>query len=168
MSWLMRAALNFARAALIIVFIVLNWSLFSAIIQGKVSWNEAINALFSNVGILLLGLAIIATLLISFLRLTIVKWVVNVGTVLVILALFTGAIKVNDLQNMVNAYVNNDAIRTAVAPCNWYPTVEKVGEQIRSVLANKQGETIGYATYDNGNTVITDTAGKILTCSPAK
>lgn len=170
MTGLLRSVLGIVRFVLVAVFVYVNWPTFIALFQHEMSWNQALGALFSNLGIVALLLVLVISFAISFLSNIWVKIAVNGLTILVLVGLFTGAISISSLTNTVNSYVNVDQIASAISPCNWSTSVENVGGQVRTVLKDDTGAVIGYVQKDDGQdgnrAHLVDTANKALTCNP--
>ena len=170
MTGLLRNILGFARLVLIGVFLYVNWPTLTALVNHQMTWNQAIGALFSNLGVLVLLLVIALSFAISFLGNTVVRIAVNGLTLLILVGLFTGTVSVRSLTDTVNSYVNADQIKAAISPCNWSTAVENIGGQVRTVLKDDKGEVIGYVQKDDGQdgnrALLVDTANKALTCKP--
>lgn len=170
MTGLLRSILGFVRFALIAVFIYVNWPTLTALVNHEMSWNQALGALFSNLGIVALLLVLVISFAISFLSNIWVRLAVNGLTVLIIVGLATGTISLGSLTNTVNSYINADQIKAAISPCNWSTSVETIGGQVRTVLKDDKGAVIGYVQKDDGQdgnrAQLVDTANKALTCNP--
>lgn len=170
MTGLLRSILGIVRLVLVALFVYVNWPTFIALFQHEMTWNQALGALFSNLGIAALLLVLIISFAISFLNNIWVKIVVNGLTILIIVGLATGAISISSLTNTVNSYVNGDQISAAISPCNWSTSVENIGGQLRTVLKDDKGTVIGYVQKDDGQdgnrARLVDTANKALVCNP--
>lgn len=170
MTGLLRSVLGFVRFVLIALFIYVNWPTLTALVNQEMSWNQALGALFSNLGIVALLLVLAISFAISFLRNIWVRIAVNGLTVLILIGLASGTISLGSLTNTVNSYVNADQIKAAISPCNWSTSVETIGGQVRTVLKDDVGTVIGYVQQDDGQdgnrAQLVDTANKAIACSP--
>jgi hypothetical protein len=170
MTGLLRSILGIVRFVLIALFVYVNWPTFTALFNHQMSWNQALEALFSNLGIVALLLVLVISFAISFLRNIWVRIVVNGLTILIIIGLSNGTISIGSLTNTINSYVNSDQIKAAISPCNWSTSVENIGGQLRTVLKNDKGTVIGYVQKDDGQdgnrAQLVDTANKAITCNP--
>lgn len=170
MTGLLRSVLGFVRFVLIALFIYVNWPTITALVNHEISWNQALTALFSNLGIVALLLVLAISFAISFLRNIWVRIAVNGLTILILVGLASGTISLGSLTNTVNAYVNADEIKAAISPCNWSTSVETIGGQVRTVLKDDNGTVIGYVQKDDGQdgnrAQLVDTANKALACNP--
>lgn len=170
MTGVLRSILGIVRFVLVALFVYVNWPTFIALFQHQMTWNQALGALFSNLGIAALLLVLVISFAISFLRNIWVRIVVNGLTILVLVGICTGAISISSLTNTVNSYVNVDQIASAISPCNWSTSVENVGGQVRTVLKDDKGTVIGYVQKDDGQdgnrARLVDTANKAITCNP--
>jgi glucan phosphoethanolaminetransferase (alkaline phosphatase superfamily) len=170
MTGLLRSILGIVRLILIALFVYVNWPTLTALVNHEMTWNQAVGALFSNLGIVALLLILVISFVISFLRNIWVKIAVNGLTILILIGLFTGVISIGSLSNTVNSYINADQIKAAISPCNWSTSVESIGGQLRTVLKDDKGTVIGYVQKDDGQdgnrAQLVDTANKALTCNP--
>lgn len=170
MTGLIRSILGFARFVLIALFVYVNWPTLTALVNHEMSWNQALGALFSNLGVLALLLVLVISFAISFLSNIWVRLAINGLTVLILIGLATGTISLSSLTNTVNSYINADQIKAAISPCNWSTSVETIGGQVRTVLKDDKGTVIGYVHKDDGQdsnrAQLVDTANKALTCNP--
>jgi hypothetical protein len=170
MTGLLRSVLGFVRFVLIALFIYVNWPTLTALVNQEMSWNQALGALFSNLGIVALLLVLAISFAISFLRNIWVRIAVNGLTVLILVGLASGNISLDSLTNTVNAYVNVDQIKAAISPCNWSTSVETIGGQVRTVIKDDAGTVIGYVQQDDGQdgnrAQLVDTANKAIACNP--
>lgn len=167
MTGFIQSILGFVRFLLVAIFIYVNWATLSALIQKKITWQESIDALLSNSGIVILGIVLIITFVISFFDSFIVRLIVNVGTILIILGLFTGTISVNDLKTTIESYTNNEIIQTTINPCKWTTDVGKIGDQVRTTLKDDKGNVIGYVSKDDEahKTVLKDLSNNVMSCN---
>lgn len=168
MTSILRGILGFARTIALLLFVYVNWPAISALATHEISWGEAAGSLFTNWGILLLSVILILTFAISFLKIRVVSWILNGTVLLVIVGLFSGVISLEQITKTIATQVNANTIQEVIKPCDLEAVVEKNGDQIRTVLKNQDGETVGYVLKDDGQDEIreriVDMTGKSLSC----
>lgn len=166
MAGLMRGILGFVRVVAVLLFLYVNWPTLSALFSREISWNDAVGALFSNWGILLISVILIITLVISFLKIRIVAWVLNIVVIALLIGIFTDKISVDDVTGTISSYVTNNQVQEAIDPCKWTAVVEENGDNIRSVLKDEKGTTIGYVeNKDAARGALVDLTGNPMSCT---
>lgn len=168
MTGILRSILGFVRTIAIILFIYVNWPTLSALAAQEIGWGDAAGSLFTNWGILLLSIVLLLTFAISFLKIKAVVWILNGTVLLVIVGLFSGIISMEQVRDTITTHVNANTIQEVIKPCDLKAEVEKNGDELRTVLKNSEGETVGYVIKDDGQNEIrervVDLTGKSLTC----
>ncbi|MBC9706683.1 MAG: hypothetical protein H9W81_17370 [Enterococcus sp.] len=166
MAGLVRGILAFVRIVAVILFLYVNWPTLSALFSREISWNDAVGTLFSNWSILIISVILILTLVISFLKIRIIAWVLNIVVIAIIIGLFTDKMSMDDVTGTINSYVTNNQVQEAINPCKWTTVVEENGDNIRSVLKDENGTTIGYVeNNDTARGTLVDLTGKTITCT---
>lgn len=166
MAGLVRGVLALVRTIAIVLFLYVNWPTLSALVTRDISWNDAVGTLFSNWGILIISVILILTLAISFLKIRAVAWVLNIAVIAIIVGLYTDVISMDDVTGTINSYVTNNQVQEAIDPCKWTAVVEENGDNVRSVLKDENGTTIGYVQDDDGTRgTLVDLTGNTLICN---
>lgn len=168
MTSILTGILGFVRTIAILLFVYVNWPTITALFSHEITWGDAAGSMFTNWGILLLSVVLLLTFAISFFKIRAVSWILNGTVLIVIVGLFSGFISMDQVRETITSHVNANSIQEVIKPCDLKAEVEKNGDELRTVLKNNQGETVGYVLKDDGQNEIreriVDLTGKSISC----
>lgn len=162
-SWVV----GLARLVILAVIAITVWPTATALVEGRLTWNQAVDSLFSDTVITWLIIALLLTLVISILRSTIARWAVAIAATATVVCFVTGTITLQSVSDSVDAYHLADKAKDTIAKCKLSVSVQEFGGQFRAVMKDPSADhVVGYlAEGANGVTSILDTQGKALPCA---
>lgn len=146
MSGFLAFALNILRIGLVALAVYIVWDPILALANGDATWQQSVDAIFTDKVVVLLLAAIIVSIFISMLDSPLVRGVISVGAVVLVMMFVTGRVTTDSISQAVKPYTQMGSIENRAEACGLDVTTEKVGDSVRTVLKDPQNgeEVLGY------------------------